>query len=57
MNKNRKLNNKQSNRQDKHQKQADEISLNKVLDTLGAEATTYKLAGMTHISSLLADAN
>ena len=57
MNKNRKLNNKQSNRQDKHQKQADEISLNKVLDTLGAEASTYKLAGMTHISSLLADAN
>jgi hypothetical protein len=57
MNKNKDLNNKQPLNKEKISKQADEVSLNKVLDALGAEASTYKHAGMTHISSLLAEAS
>lgn len=57
MNKNKELNNKQPIDKTKSNKQADEISLNKALEALGAEAQTYKHAGMTHISSLLAEAS
>ena len=57
MNKNKELNSNQKLEEQKQDKQADEISLNKVLDALGAEASTYKHAGMTHISSLLAEAS
>jgi hypothetical protein len=42
--------------QDNENKEIEELNLSKVLEALGAEASTYKHAGMTHISSLLADA-
>ena len=57
MNKNQKVSNEEQRAKEYNNKLADEISLNKVLDALGAEASTYKLAGMTHISSLLVEAN
>lgn len=56
MNKTKEINCKQRISKEKNKQLADEASLNQVLDALRAEASTYKHAGMTHISSLLVEA-
>ncbi len=57
MNKKNQLSDNKQNTTTNQNKETDEISLEKVLDTLNAQADTYKHAGMTHISSLLAEAS